>query len=77
MLLARYTKLNRPFSVLWWRLRLQRVKIKNDAADVKADEGFSAYFAVFADLRHDFAWLRHVFSKILLSLGENLQKGMF
>ena len=76
MLLARYTKLNRPFRVLWWRFGLQS-QDKNDAVDVKVDEGFSACFAVFADLRHDFAWLRHVFSKILLFLGANLRKGIF
>ena len=33
MLLARYTKRNRPCSALWRRLRLQRVKIRNDAVD--------------------------------------------
>ncbi len=43
MLLARYTNWNRPCSALWRRLRLQRVKMRNDAIDVKVNEGLLAF----------------------------------
>ena len=38
MLLARYTNWNRPCSALWRRLRLQRVKMRNDAINMEATE---------------------------------------
>ena len=39
MLLARYTNWNRPCSALWMRLRLQRVKMRNDAINMEVNEG--------------------------------------
>ena len=45
MLLARYTNWNRPFSALWRRLRLQRVKMRNDAIDVKVNKGLLPFFS--------------------------------
>ena len=45
MLLARYTNWNRPCSALWWRLGLQRVKMRNDAVDVKVNKGLLAFWA--------------------------------
>ena len=45
MLLARYTKRNRPCSALWMRLRLHRVKIRNDAVDMEVNEGLLPFFA--------------------------------
>ena len=39
MLLARYTNWNRPCSALLRRLRLQRVKMRNDAIDMEVNEG--------------------------------------
>lgn len=36
---------NRPCSTLWRRLRLQKVKMRNDAIDVKVNEGLLAFFA--------------------------------
>ena len=45
MLLARYTNWNRHCSALWRRLRLQRVKMRNDAIDVKVNKGSLAFFA--------------------------------
>ena len=44
MLLARYTNWNRPCSALWMRLRLQRVKMRNDAIDVKVNKGLLAFW---------------------------------
>ena len=38
MLLARYTNWNRPCSALRRRLRLQRVKMRNDAINMEATE---------------------------------------
>ena len=43
MLLARYTNWNRPCSALWRRLRLQRVKMRNDAIDMEVNEGLLAF----------------------------------
>lgn len=45
MLLARYTNWNRPCSALWRRLRLQRVKMRNDSVTVTLSGG-SSYSAV-------------------------------
>ena len=45
MLLARYTNWNRPCSALWRRLRLQRVKMRNDAVDMEVNKGLPAFFA--------------------------------
>ena len=45
MLLARYTNWNRPCSALWRRLRLQRVKMRNDAINMEVNEGLLAFFA--------------------------------
>ena len=45
MLLARYTNWNRPCSALWRRLRLQRVKMRNDAVDVEVNKGLLAFGA--------------------------------
>ena len=45
MLLARYTNWNRPCSALWRRLRLQRVKMRNDAIDVKVNKGLLTFGA--------------------------------
>ena len=45
MLLARYTNWNRPCSALWRRLRLQRVKMRNDAINMEVDDGLLAFFA--------------------------------
>ena len=39
MLLARYTNWNRPCSALWRRLRLRRVKMRNDAINMEVNEG--------------------------------------
>ena len=44
MLLARYTNWNRPCSALRRRLRLQRVKMRNDAIDVKVNKGLLAFW---------------------------------
>ena len=44
MLLARYTNWNRPCSALWRRLRLQRVKMRNDAIDVKVNKGLLSFW---------------------------------
>ena len=46
MLLARYTNWNRPCSALWMRLRLQRVKMRNDAINMEVNEGLLAFGAV-------------------------------
>ncbi len=43
MLLARYTNWNRPCGALWRRLRLQRVKMRNDAIDVKVNKGLLSF----------------------------------
>lgn len=43
MLLARYTNWNRPCSALWMRLRLQRVKMRNDAINMEVNEGLLAF----------------------------------
>ena len=43
MLLARYTNWNRPCSALWRRLRLQRVKMRNDAINMEVNEGLLAF----------------------------------
>ena len=43
MLLARYTNWNQPCSALWRRLRLQRVKMRNDAIDMEVNEGLLAF----------------------------------
>ncbi len=45
MLLARYTNWNRPCSALWRRLRLQRVKMRNDAINMEVNEGLLAFGA--------------------------------
>ena len=45
MLLARYTNWNRPCSELWRRLRLQRVKMRNDAINMEVNEGLLAFGA--------------------------------
>lgn len=45
MLLARYTNWNRPCSALLRRLRLQRVKMRNDAVDVEVNKGLLAFGA--------------------------------
>ena len=45
MLLARYTNWNRPCSVLWRRLRLQRVKMRNDAINMEVNDGLLAFGA--------------------------------
>ncbi len=45
MLLARYTKWNRHCSALWRRLRLQRVKMRNDAINMEVNKGLLAFFA--------------------------------
>ena len=45
MLLARYTNWNRPRSALWRRLRLQRVKMRNDAINMEVNEGLLAFGA--------------------------------
>ena len=45
MLLARYTNWNRPCSALWMRLRLQKVKMRNDAINMEVNEGLLAFFA--------------------------------
>ena len=45
MLLARYAKRNRPCSALWWRLGLQRVKVRNDTIDMEVNKGLLAFFA--------------------------------
>jgi len=45
MLLARYTNLNRPCSALWRRLRLQKVKMRNDAINMEVNEGLLAFGA--------------------------------
>ena len=43
MLLARYTNWNRPCSALWRRLRLQRVKMRNDAINMEVNKGLLAF----------------------------------
>ena len=45
MLLARYANWNRPCSMLWRRLRLQRVKMRTDAINMEVNEGLLAFFA--------------------------------
>ena len=45
MLLARYTNWNRPCSALWRRLRLQRVKMRNDAINMEVNDGLLAFGA--------------------------------
>ena len=45
MFLARYTNWNRPYSALWRRLRLQRVKMRNDAINMEVNEGLLAFGA--------------------------------
>ena len=45
MLLARYMNWNRPCSTLWRRLRLQEVKMRNDAINMEINEGLLAFFA--------------------------------
>ena len=45
MLLARYMNWNRPCSTLWRRLRLQKVKMRNDAINMEVNEGLLAFFA--------------------------------
>ena len=45
MLLARYMNWNRPYSTLWRRLRLQKVKMRNDAINMEVNEGLLAFFA--------------------------------
>jgi len=45
MLLARYANWNRPCSTLWMRLRLQKVKMRNDAINMEVNEGLLAFFA--------------------------------
>ena len=44
MLLARYTNWNRPCSTLWRRLRLQKVKMRNDAINMEVNEGLLAFW---------------------------------
>ena len=45
MLLARYMNWNRPYSTLWRRLRLQKVKMRHDAINMEVNEGLLAFFA--------------------------------
>ena len=45
MLLARYTNWNRPCSALWRRLRLQRVKMRNDAINMEVNKRLLAFGA--------------------------------
>ena len=35
---------NRPYSTLWRRLRLQKVKMRNDAIDVKVNKGLLSFW---------------------------------
>ena len=45
MLLARYTKWNRPCMVFWTRFGLQGTKVGNDAIDMEVNKGLLAFGA--------------------------------